>query len=157
MAITFIMIMTLFSYIRAKLGLGGVEASNMARGSSVGKMAEVSDAEDLEPKTGAIPFAFGSGVTLETARCRDEAKKLLEAVGDESLLWRADVQLVLVRIFAALRNGDESLDLKDAVACLQKLAALRDVKVPEGEADSASSKGLTPEALAEIERSLRLM
>ena len=84
-------------------------------------------------------------------------KRLLENVGDETLLLRADMQIALIRLFSALKNRDDDLDLKDAVACLQKLAALGDFSRPGAASESATSKGLTPEVLEEIESRLKLM
>jgi hypothetical protein len=139
--------MSIFSHLCKRFGLGGnVEASNTT------KVARP------ERNNEAIPFdPDGRGIADEALVCRDEAKGILDAVGDESLLLRANCQLALARIFKWLKNPDDSMDFKDVVACFQKLAAVSAAISKNDANGNEASNGLTPEVLEEIEGKLKLM
>jgi len=111
------------------MGFGGVEASNAASDASV----------------------------VEVGKCRDEAKKILETIGDESLLLRADCQLALALIFKLLKNPEADPDFKDVVSCVQRLAAIGDSCSSGREDRGDEGRGLSGEALEEIEGRLKIM
>jgi hypothetical protein len=146
--------MSLFTHIRrAFTKARSVEASNTTKGACVKKK------EEPEATTNAVSVDFPTLVE-QVARCRKEAETVLGAVGgDETLLVRADYQLALMRLFAWLKNPDDSSDLKDIVACVQKLASLKKTAGAE-DADGTTGEGeggLSPEQIADIENDLRLM
>ena len=135
--------MSFFSHISGFFPFGrGVEASNTTKGACV--------ADET------VPFESGGCAVEKIAECADRARRVLDAVGDESLLVRADLQLALYRLFLWMGESGENSELKDMVASVQKLASLKDALSPKGE-EIAARGGLSPVALEEIESELKMM
>ncbi|HNX04513.1 MAG TPA: hypothetical protein PKI32_03385 [Opitutales bacterium] len=105
--------MALLSRILKRRSKAQVSASNAA-GAAPAKR------EPARPKIVEGEFPHPAS---EIARAMDEARKVMDTVGgDETLLLRSGRQLALMRVGEWLKCPDESCELKDIVASLQKLA-----------------------------------
>jgi|GEM_PF-4993678 hypothetical protein len=116
-----------------------------------GKRVDASNAARAAKKEGnVIPASFAPAEN-ELARGRALALKVMaETGGDEELLLRASRQMALLRLFNWLGSPDESCELKDAIAGLQRLAAI----VPD--ANEAKAEGVDEAEIARIRSELNL-
>ena len=144
--------MFIFKYIRGLLFARQVSASNTTKSAC----AKRKDEPDVTPAPSPVDFMT---IVEQVTRCRDEAEKVLGALGgDETLLVRADYQLALMRLFAWLKNPDDSCDLKDIVASIQKLASLKKAAGDDDSEDTnGENAGVPPEVLAEIHADMKLL